>query len=327
MVWGLLKYYLFFVLLFSLISKIHPQQIPSYSQYTFNTFLINPAVAGSDGYTSINLTSRLQWVGIKGAPVNNSVSIQARIFKRDFIQKSKSAKKKYVAPKRSGRVGLGAYAFIDKAGPLNYSGVRFCYAYHIKMYKSKISYGLAMGLYQLKIDKNYLILENMDDKLINSSNLYQIAPDINAGFYYTRKSLFLGFSVENLLQNQLNFATYNGNYKAIRQYNLISGYWIDAFKHLALEPSIYLKLRQHMATQFDISLKATLFDFFWMGVNHKTGKICSLFTGIKLDRFHFGYAYDLYGNFIESANYPTHELMLTLKLGDNTRRYRWIERY
>jgi hypothetical protein len=34
------------------------QQLPIFSQYTFNAFLLNPAVAGAEGYTAINLTSR-----------------------------------------------------------------------------------------------------------------------------------------------------------------------------------------------------------------------------------------------------------------------------
>jgi len=44
------------------------QQLPVYSQYMMNKFLINPAVAGSEGYTAFNLTSRKQWLGIKDAP-------------------------------------------------------------------------------------------------------------------------------------------------------------------------------------------------------------------------------------------------------------------
>ena len=42
--------------------------LPLYSQYLYNKFLINPAHAGSDGYTSLNLTVREQWVGYAGAP-------------------------------------------------------------------------------------------------------------------------------------------------------------------------------------------------------------------------------------------------------------------
>ena len=46
------------------------QQLPVYSQYLYNKFLINPSIAGSDGYTSVSLTAREQWVGYGGAPIN-----------------------------------------------------------------------------------------------------------------------------------------------------------------------------------------------------------------------------------------------------------------
>jgi len=59
-------------------SGIKAQQLPLYSQYMFNKFLINPAVAGSDGYTSFNLTAREQWIGIDNSPKTHSLSYQTR---------------------------------------------------------------------------------------------------------------------------------------------------------------------------------------------------------------------------------------------------------
>ncbi|MCG8699721.1 MAG: type IX secretion system membrane protein PorP/SprF, partial [Bacteroidales bacterium] len=54
------------VLLLSIIAfeQVSAQQLPIYSQYWMNKFLLNPAVAGHEGYTSVNLTVREQWVGL-----------------------------------------------------------------------------------------------------------------------------------------------------------------------------------------------------------------------------------------------------------------------
>ena len=59
-----------FLLLFTgtIGNELCAQQEPTYSQYMLNPFLINPAAAGSEGTTSVNLTGREQWVGINGAP-------------------------------------------------------------------------------------------------------------------------------------------------------------------------------------------------------------------------------------------------------------------
>ena len=62
------------------------QQLPVYSQYMMNKFLINPAVAGSEGYTAFNLTTRKQWIGVKEAPLTFAASAQTRILKKNYIK-------------------------------------------------------------------------------------------------------------------------------------------------------------------------------------------------------------------------------------------------
>ena len=48
--------------------KAMSQQDPLFTQYAYNKLAINPAYAGSSGRFSMDLISRFQWVGIKGAP-------------------------------------------------------------------------------------------------------------------------------------------------------------------------------------------------------------------------------------------------------------------
>ena len=50
------------------------QQLPLYSQYMMNSFLLNPAIAGSKNYTPLILTARQQWTGITGAPQTFAIS-------------------------------------------------------------------------------------------------------------------------------------------------------------------------------------------------------------------------------------------------------------
>ena len=51
------------------------QQDSEYTQYMYNTVLVNPAYAGSRGVTSVFLLHRNQWIGLDGAPVTNVFSI------------------------------------------------------------------------------------------------------------------------------------------------------------------------------------------------------------------------------------------------------------
>ncbi len=69
------------------------QQVPMYSQYIMNGFLVNPSFAGRDGYTTVNLTVREQWVGLAGAPSTYAASFQTRLLKDSYISKSTSVTK------------------------------------------------------------------------------------------------------------------------------------------------------------------------------------------------------------------------------------------
>src|SRR5213592_1035373 len=94
------------------------QQQPLYSQYWQNGFVINPAVAGTLGYAEIKTVLRDQWTGLGSengysqSPKTNTLS-----FNSGFGEKN---------------IGLGAYVFTDKIGPISKTGLSAAYAYHIK---------------------------------------------------------------------------------------------------------------------------------------------------------------------------------------------------
>ena len=49
------------------------QQITLNSQYLFNDFAINPAVAGTKSYAPLSISFRRQWMGIDEAPVTQNL--------------------------------------------------------------------------------------------------------------------------------------------------------------------------------------------------------------------------------------------------------------
>jgi hypothetical protein len=83
--------------------------LPVYSQYTFNKFLLNPAAAGVDGYTSISLVAREQWVGFKGTPKTHAITIDSRLLRNSYISKNINPRKRFPVRK----VGWAAHAFND----------------------------------------------------------------------------------------------------------------------------------------------------------------------------------------------------------------------
>lgn len=315
------------VLLLASLQAIIAQQLPLFDQYMLTPFLINPAVAGSDGYTTINLTARSQWLGLPGAPNNQVISVQTRLLKRSFIIKQKSVNKKVLKPSRSGRVGLGGYLFNDLNGNVSRTGAHFSYAYHLRIKDDQLSFGLGGTAYQFHIRQ----LDFFDDNepLVNSGiNQPVFVPDADFGMYYLSRNYFLGFSAKNLLQSYVKVGNrVLESYRLYRHFYLTGGYRFEFRNGIELEPSALFKMSSQLRPQVDINLKAYYMQNLWAGLSIRSnGSLITLF-GVNVDRYYFGYAFDLDFNSIMKRTYGSHEFMVSLKLGDNARRYRWLDRY
>lgn len=314
-------------ILFSGLSLSWTQQLPLYDQYMLNPYLINPAVAGSDGYTTINLTARSQWLGLPGAPNNQIFSLQTRLLKRSFIVKKTSVNKRVMKPSRSGRVGMGGYVFNDMNGKVSRTGAHFSYAYHLRIRDNQLSFGLGGTAYQFHIRE--LDFYNDNEPLVQEGiNQPIFVPDADFGIYFLARNYFAGWSIQNLLQSYLKLGNRTlESFRLYRQFYLTGGYRFDLLNGFELEPSALLKMSTQLRPQLDLNFKVYYMQNYWAGLSIRTnGSLVSLF-GVVVDRYYFGYAFDLDFNSIMKRTYGSHEFMISLKLGDNARRYRWLDRY
>ena len=62
----------------------YSQQNSQYTQYMYNTSLVNPAYAGSRESLTAFLLHRNQWVGLDGAPVTNNFSVNSPLGDSNF---------------------------------------------------------------------------------------------------------------------------------------------------------------------------------------------------------------------------------------------------
>lgn len=309
--------------------SILAQQTPLYNQYMLNPYLINPAVAGSDGYTTLNLTARHQWVGFKNAPTTQAFSLQSRLLKRSFIIKTKSPKKRTRKPSRSGRVGLGGIAFNDMNGLMQRTGVNVTYAYHIPMHAGQLSFGLSGVIYQTKLHDKDLTFYNPNEPLIGSGlQRIIVVPDANFGVYWLTHEYYLGLSVFQLFESYLKVGNSAWkDYHMMRHYYLNGGYRFFINNNLEVEPSVLVKTTRQLLVQVDANCKVYFRDVFWLGMSYRSVSSVAVLMGLKEDRYYFGYAFDFGLNNLARQTYGSHEFMISLKLGDSARRYRWLERY
>lgn len=310
------------------------QQVPMYSQYIMNGFLINPSFAGRDGYTTVNLTVREQWVGMAGAPSTYAASFQTRILKNSFISKSTAVRKKIIKPTKGGKVGLGGYVFNDNNGIMKRSGVQFAYSYHIAMGRTDgipndLSFGLALTAYQFAINTNGLIFDP-DDPLINTYDRSVFIPDFNFGASFTTAKYYLGFAMTNLLRGSLLFADTSATRRnELGNFYLTGGYKFQLNRDWILEPSAFIKASDMFLNSLQVDLTARVYyqEDYWAGISWRTNDAIVALMGVKFDRFYFAYAFDFTLTDIRRQSFGTHELSLAVKFGESARRYRWINAY
>lgn len=309
-------------------SYLHSQQIPLYSQYTFNGFLINPAIAGSEGYTALNLTAREQWLGIPNSPKTHAVSIQTRMLRDSYIGRSLKIKKRMQIASRSGRVGLGGYVYNDMSGLIIRTGFQLTYGYHIRMKESQLSLGVSVNAYEFRINRQAIVTGEEDDPLILETKFNTFVPDANFGVYYVNRYFYAGASVSDMMQAALKLSgPATTQYKLMRHYFLMAGYKAPVADNFTLEPSFLLKASQNGAVQLDIGSKVYYKEDYWAGMAYRTGNALIFMLGMKVDKYYFGYAFDYSLSHIMSRTFGTHEFMVAAKFGDNARRYRWLNRF
>ncbi len=314
-------------------TSVNAQQVPMYSQYIMNGFLINPSYAGNDGYTTLNLTAREQWLGMPSSPSTYAVSFQTRWLRNSYIQKSTNVRKEIVKPTRPSRVGLGAYIFNDRNGIISRTGFSATYAYHIEVgrYGSQLSFGLASTLYQFAIDLDGAIVADINDEFLNNYDRVVFIPDFNFGVSYTSPKYYFGFSATQLFRGTLTLGNTAKNPRTeLGHFFLTGGVKIPLVENeWILEPSALIKTSDMIlkAAQMDITTRIYYKEDYWAGISYRTQDALIMMMGLRYDKFYFAYAFDLALTDIRKHSQGSHELSFAVKFGENARRYRWLNQY
>ncbi len=321
-----------FVLFIGLSGKFYAQQSPTYSLYMLNTFLINPAAAGSEGYTSVNLNGREQWVGFPGTPSTYSFMFETRVLKNSFIAKALNLRKKFSKRSIGGRVGIGISSYVDRSGPISQSGLQLTYGYHIPLRQSQLSFGLTASGFNYGLDgtrSTSTMLDHTDSYYGLSLSKFVI--DGNFGVQYSNPLYMVGLSVTNLFQSHFYFGNVLSNGLQLqRNYNILGSYKFELNRFLLLEPSTLLSLTQSGAAVYNLSTRLFYREDYWTGLLYRTGAQGGAFiflAGMRVNKLYFGYAFDLTLSPIQSHTFGSHEFMVTMRFGENARRYRWLNRY
>jgi hypothetical protein len=86
-------------------------------------------------------------------------------------------------------------------------------------------------------------------------------------------------------------------------------------------------MSSQLSPQMDINVKAYFMRNYWIGLSYRTKKTAVVLFGVSVKRIYFGYAFDYEFNSIMKYSFGSHEFSIAVKLGNNARRFPWLERY
>lgn len=294
----------------------HAQQRPQYSNYVMNNYLLNPAVGGSYTYWNAKVGHREQWAGMDGAPSTSFVSIHGPL-------NHPEARKRTIRYKNKGHHGIGGYAYFDRLGPLSWSGVYVSYAYHVRLSrKYTLSSGAFVGLKQFQIDGgNIKFVEDKYDNLVSQGINTSILPDGSLGAFLYSQEMFVGISVNQIFQSNLNYKSADGstsNAKLNNHYFITAGYKFALSTSWHFAPSVMIKYMRPAPTTFDVNFRFLYEDFLWLGVLYRDKNAMSFTAEYVFNHtleVAYAYDYDVF-NQLKYFNKGTHEIIIGIRWND-----------
>lgn len=276
------------------------QQEAQYTQYMYNTSIINPAYIGSKEVLTIFGLHRAQWVGLEGAPSTNNFSINSPIGKN---------------------VALGLSVVNGKIGPSdeNNFAVDFAYGFNISE-NYKLSFGLKGSANILNVDFTKLNIYNPNDPRFQNNIDNKFSANIGAGVYINSDKSYFGVSIPYLIESKHydgsasnSSSTFIASEK--EHFYLIAGHVFDLNQNLKFKPSVLSKVVQGAPLQLDLSGNFLINDKFSAGLAYRLSSSFSALAGFQVSNSIFiGYAYDRETTELANYNSGSHEFFLRFEL-------------
>jgi len=295
--------------------KAGAQQTVQFSQYVFNGLAVNPAYAGYKDDWTLNLNSRLQWVGINGAPQTGTTSI-------DGLPNGDNK-----------NVGVGLIAAFDRLGPETISSVYANYAYRLRLDEEdtkRLCFGIAFGGVQYRVNGADFNATDPGDGSVPTGLESKLTPDFRFGIYYYAPKAYFGASVFNLLAQPINDITNNTPLiKPARTVYLTGGAMLPLSSVVDFKPSAMIKEDFKGPTNLDLTAFLAFNKIVWLGASYSTAATVwkksnlqnNLATADALsaiaefyinDHFRVGYAFDFTVSKLANYQNGSHEISLSL---------------
>jgi type IX secretion system PorP/SprF family membrane protein len=273
------------------------QNLPTFRQFNLNPFLFNPAFNAIDNYTEFSLIHRQQWLNIEDAPIASGIAAQLALYSR---------------------ASIGLSIITQESVALRNTLAKTIFAYRIPISKNQtLSFGLTIGVGYNDLDLDGVDYSN-DPAILNASDNKAYA-DGSFGLLYTFKGLKFGFALPRIFGQPYispQILADNDFSQLLNQLYSLS-YKFEVSRDLIhIEPYFFYRLARDYQDSWEASTLIYFKEKLWTGASFHNTQGVAFFVGMAINKFRFGYSYELPPTDVEFTSTSSHELQLNLKIGE-----------
>ncbi len=296
-----------YLLLWALLASgsLSAQQLPMTTQYLFNPFALNQAMAGYFNYAEVFLNYRREWTNIPGGPKTLRINGFGNIYKE--------------------KMWLGGAVYLDKTGALSQLKASLSYSYVLETGEGqRIFFGVWGNFFQNSLSLSDMTEIDPNDPLLQGGSAIN-GTSFNAGFGidYNWQRLNVGFAMPNALSNNgyYNNAT-KPDFRLQREFLLHASYLFYLVDHWQLQSVAVFRKTRNMPGNFEISAMAVFMKQAWAGVLYRnTGALAINIGGYAGYGVALNYSFELGTGGINKGSGTTHEITLSYRFGQQNRNY------
>lgn len=310
-------YLISWIIVFLLLpNNVKSQENPLHfhSQYLFNPYFVNPAIAGSKDFNNINISVRQYISQIEGSPKTQVISGHTRLRKP-----TKGYSWSYRNPGFT-NIGIGGLLYNDIIGGFRRLGTEVTYAYHVPLHRaafSHLSFGLSGTAFYYSINPN--VFNVVGDPLLSGDVTSCAVPDANFGIYYYGISHYVGISAYNLFESNIK-AGANEIINRERIYFLLAGYkWmLNREKYFMLEPYFLVRVTEDSYKEFynyiDVGFRCYI-QTLYFGLSYRMKETLTAFMLYQFRNINVGMAYEFPFSKAVNLTFGTAQIMVGINFG------------
>ena len=318
------------LLLLLCVSGVNAQQVPQYSQYMKNPYMINPGAAGLYNFIDITAGGRMQWLGFSDAP-KTFYAYASTDLKGKRSKYNPSLRVNYGAVRNPEAIysseikhALGGSVVMDQYGAFQYLKGTVTYAFHLPLTsKMFLSFGANVGFSNRSFLKDRAQTLNSFTGVGTDASYDAYASqgdlntmDIGAGLYLYTSNFYFGISGDQLTKDMIRLGSKGTNIDPRMHFNFMVGYKFKLSNKMTLTPSVLAKYIMPSPLSIEGSLMFEWQNRVWYGVSYRYQDAVVAFVGMNItNNLKFGYSFDFSTSRFNKHSFGGHELNIGLMLG------------